>query len=59
MEKVKKLTVSALQRVTNWVEKETIVMKSKFESRFIKTVRSMVVLACVLTLINVILVLKG
>ncbi len=59
MEKVKKLTVSALQKVTNWVEKETIVMKSKFESRFIKTVRSMVVLACVLTLINVILVLKG
>ena len=59
MEKVKKLTVSALQKVTNWVEKETIVMKSKFESRFIKTVRSMVVLACVLTLINVILVFVG
>jgi hypothetical protein len=59
MEKVKKLTINVLQRATNWVEKETTVMKSKFESRFIKTVRSMVVLACVLTLINVILVLKG
>jgi hypothetical protein len=59
MEKVKKLTVSALQRVTNWVEKETIVMKSKFESRFIKTIRTAVVLSCVLVLINVILVLKG
>jgi hypothetical protein len=59
MEKVKKLTVSALQRVTNWVEKETIVMKSKFESRFIKTIRTAVVLSCVLVLINVLLVLKG
>ena len=59
MEKVKKLTVSALQRVTNWVEKETTVMKSKFESRFIKTIRTAVVLSCVLVLINVILVLKG
>jgi hypothetical protein len=59
METVKKLTINVLQRATNWVEKETTVMKSKFESRFIKTVRSMVVLACVLTLINVILVLKG
>jgi hypothetical protein len=59
MEKVKRLTINVLQRATNWVEKEATVMKSKFESRFIKTVRSMVVLACVLTLINVILVLKG
>ena len=59
MEKVKKLTVSALQRVTNWVEKETTVMKSKFESRFIKTIRTAVVLSCVLVLINVLLVLKG
>ena len=56
---VKKITINALQRATNWVEKETTVMKSKFEARFIKTVRTMVVLACVLTLINVILVLRG
>ena len=59
MEKVKKLTINVLQRATNWVEKETIVMKSKFESRFIKTIRTAVVLSCVLVLINVLLVLKG
>ena len=59
MEKVKKLTINVLQRATNWVEKETTVMKSKFESRFIKTIRTAVVLSCVLVLINVILVLKG
>jgi hypothetical protein len=34
-------------------------MKSKFESRFIKTIRTAVVLSCVLVLINVLLVLKG
>lgn len=59
MEKVKKLTINVLQRATNWVEKETTVMKSKFESRFIKTIRTAVVLSCVLVLINVLLVLKG
>ena len=59
MEKVKKLTINVLQRATNWVEKEATVMKSKFESRFIKTIRTAVVLSCVLVLINVILVLKG
>ena len=58
MEKVKKLTINVLQRATNWVEKETTVMKSKFESRFIKTIRTAVVLSCVLVLINVLLVLK-
>ena len=59
MEKVKKLTINVLQRATNWVEKETTVMKSKFESRFIKTIRTAVVLSCVLVIINVLLVLKG
>jgi hypothetical protein len=59
MEKVKKLTINVLQRATNWVEKEATVMKSKFESRFIKTIRTAVVLSCVLVLINVLLVLKG
>jgi len=59
MKKVKKLTINVLQRATNWVEKEATVMKSKFESRFIKTIRTAVILSCVLVLINVLLVLKG
>ena len=58
-EKVKKITIKVLNKVTTWMEKEATVMKSKFETRFIKTIRTAVILSCVLVLINVLLVLKG
>jgi len=58
-EKVKKITIKVLNKVTTWMEKEATVMKSKFETRFIKTIRSAVVLSCVLVLINVLLILRG
>jgi len=50
---------NALRKATVWMEKEQEELKSKFESRFIKTVRTAVILAALLTLINVIVVLKG
>ena len=50
---------NALRKATVWMAKEQEELKSKFESRFIKTVRTAVILAALLTLINVILVLKG
>ena len=56
---IRKVSTNLLQKTLEWVQQETITLKSKFESRFIKTVRTVVVLACVLTFINVILVLKG
>jgi len=58
-EKVKKITIKVLNKATTWMEKEATVMKSKFETRFIKTIRSAVVLSCVLVLINVLLILRG
>ncbi len=57
--KAKKITIELLNKATNWMEKEATVMKSKFETRFIKTIRTAVVLSCVLVLINVLLVLRG
>jgi hypothetical protein len=48
-----------MRKAVMWVEKEQEELKSKFETRFIKTVRTAVILAALLTLINVILVLKG
>jgi hypothetical protein len=59
MEKAKKLTINVLNRATSWLEKETETMKSKFETRFIKTIRTVVVLSCVLVFINVLLILRG
>jgi len=56
---IKKLATLLGEKLLSWIQQETIILKSRFESRFIKTVRSVVVLACVLTLINVIMVLKG
>jgi hypothetical protein len=47
------------RKVAMWVKKEKEELKSKFETRFIKTVRTAVILAALLTLINVIVVLKG
>ena len=49
---------NAMRKAVMWVEKEQEELKSKFETRFIKTVRTAVILAALLTLINVILVLK-
>jgi len=48
-----------LKKFIAWMEQETETMKSKFETRFIKTIRTVVVLSCVLVLINVLLVLRG
>lgn len=56
---MKSVCSNTLLKMANWIQEEQVEMKSKFESRFIKTVRTMVVLAALLTIINVILVLKG
>ncbi len=56
---MKSVCSNTLFKVANWIQEEKTEMTSKFESRFIKTVRTMVVLAALLTIINVILVLKG
>jgi hypothetical protein len=50
---------NVLRKAAVWVEQEQIEMKSKFETRYIKTIRTLVVLSCLLYTINVILVLKG
>lgn len=49
---------NTLLKVANWIQEEKKEMTSKFESRFIKTVRTVVVLAVLLTIINLILVLR-
>ncbi len=56
---MKSVCSNTLLKMANWIQEEKTEMTSKFESRFIKTVRTMVVLAALLTIINVILVLKG
>ena len=56
---MKSVCSNTLFKVANWIQEEKTEMTSKFESRFIKIVRTMVVLAALLTVINVILVLKG
>lgn len=56
---MKSVCSSILQKAAHWAAGERVELVSRFESRFIKTVRTTVVLAVVLTLINALLVLKG
>jgi len=55
---MKSVCSSILLKAANWIQEEKTEMTSKFESRFIKTVRTVVVLAALLTIINLILVLR-
>ena len=55
---MKSVCYNTLLKMANWIQEEKTEMTSKFESRFIKTVRTVVVLAALLTIINVILVLR-
>jgi hypothetical protein len=55
---MKSVCSNTLFKVANWIQEEKTEMTSKFESRFIKTVRTVVVLAALLTIINLILVLR-
>ena len=56
---MKSVCSNTLLKMANWIQEDKTEMTRKFESRFIKTVRTTVVLAALLTIINVILVLKG
>jgi len=50
---------NVLRKAAVWVEQEQIELKSKFETRYIKTIRTLVVLSVLLVISNSILVLRG
>ena len=50
---------NVLRKAAVWVVQEQIEMKSKFETRYIKTIRTLVVLSVLLVISNSILVLRG
>lgn len=50
---------NVLRKAAVRVEQEQIEMKSKFETRYIKTIRTLVVLSVLLVISNSILVLRG
>ena len=50
---------NVLRKAAVWVEQEQIEMKSKIETRYIKTIRNLVVLFVLLVISNSILVLRG
>ena len=50
---------NVLRKAAVLVEQEQIEMKSKFETRYIKTIRTLVVLSVLLVISNSILVLRG
>ena len=50
---------NAMRKAVMWVEKEQEELKSKFETRYIKTIRTLVILSALLVISNSILVLRG